>query len=112
MSTAPIARHPLGLPAGSVRALLALAITITFWVHLVVPTTSVPMYLYFMLVLVPVFFASSGQSTDAGPRFNPLYLPGWLIRLLIVAGSVAVLVWQFITSPDLLARLRLDPAQD
>lgn len=101
MSTAPINRHPLGLPAGSVRALLALAITAMFWIYVVAVPTPVPLYLYFLLALVPAFFAGHGVSiAQSGP--NPLYLPRGTIRGLLLAISLGVLVWQLTTEPDAL----------
>ena len=108
MSMPPEMRHPLGLPAGSIRALLALAITAMFWVYLVVLPTPVPLYMYFMLALVPIFFASHGYSIGlSGP--NPLYLPRGTIRSLLLAGSIGVLIWQIVTEPNVIQQL--EPAQ-
>jgi hypothetical protein len=94
-------RHPLGLPAGSVRALLTLLIVGLVWTLMLVPrdeAAGIPLYLYYLLFLaLGHFFAAHGHSI-AGPQTgpaSPLYLPGGTLRALIVLGFAAVLGWRY-----------------
>ena len=89
---------PLGLPAGSVRAVLAILIFGTTWGLLVVrPDQEVPDYIRDLLfIIMGHYFAvrrRSGPAEEPGPP--PLYLPRGSVRLLLVAGSVAVAVLLF-----------------
>jgi len=90
--------HALGLPAGSVRALLAVLIFVTTWGLLVVrPNQEVPDYLRDLLfIIMGHYFAArrrSGPALEPGPP--PLYLPRGSVRLFLVAGTVAVAVLLF-----------------
>jgi hypothetical protein len=90
--------HALGLPAGSVRALLAVLIFVTTWGLLVVrPNQEVPDYLRDLLfIIMGHYFAArrkSGPTEEPGPP--PLYLPRGSIRLFLVVGSIAVAVVLF-----------------
>ena len=90
--------HALGLPAGSVRALLAVLIFVTTWGLLVVrPNQEVPDYLRDLLfIIMGHYFVArrkSGPAEEPGPP--PLYLPRGSVRLLLVAGSAAVAVLLF-----------------
>jgi hypothetical protein len=85
--------HALGLPAGSVRALLAVLIFATTWGLLVFkPNQEVPDYLRDLLfIIMGHYFAvrrRSGPAEEPGPP--PLYLPRGSIRLLLIVGSIAV----------------------
>jgi len=85
--------HALGLPAGSIRALLALLVFGTIWGLLALrPTEEIPDYLRDLLfIILGHYFASrrrAGQVVEPGPA--PLYLPNGSIRLLLVAGCVGV----------------------
>jgi hypothetical protein len=91
--------HALGLPAGSVRALLAVLVFATVWGMLLVkPSQEVPDYLSdLMFVIMGHYFATRRRSTaveapgnEPGPP--PLYLPRGSIRLFLAAGSAAVAV--------------------
>jgi hypothetical protein len=87
--------HALGLPSGSVRALLAILIFAATWGLLVVrPSREVPDYLRDLLfIIMGHYFAvrrRAGQAEDIGPP--PLYLPRGSVRLLLVLGSLAVAV--------------------
>ena len=91
--------HALGLPAGSVRALLAVVVFATVWGMLLVkPSQEVPDYLSdLMFVIMGHYFATRKRSTalavpgdEPGPP--PLFLPKGSIRLFLVAGSAAVAV--------------------
>jgi hypothetical protein len=113
-----IPRHPLGLPPGSVRAILALQVVLTFWLLLLVPEQQkvvIPLYLYFLVALVMIFFVSHGKSIarKKDPTPSPLYLPGGSVRFIIVAGTAAVigyLTYLRQTDPDAPNRFdRLNP---
>ncbi len=90
--------HALGLPAGSVRALLAVLVFVTTWGLLIVkPNQEVPGYLRDLLfIILGHYFAirrRSGPAQEPGPP--PLYLPRGSVRLFLVVGSVAVAVLLF-----------------
>ena len=89
--------HALGLPAGSVRALLAVVVFATVWGMLLVrPSQEVPDYLSdLMFVIMGHYFATRKRSAaiavpedEIGPP--PLFLPSGSIRLFLAAGSAAV----------------------
>jgi len=109
-------RPPLGLPPGSIRGLLALQITVIFWILLLAPNENfvpIPLNLYFLLAMVMVFFVSHGKSiarrNETTP--SPLWLPGGTFRFLILAGTAAVLVYVGLNHPDRLNRLTPNPEQ-
>ena len=103
-------RPPLGLPAGSIRGLLALQIVILFWLFLLTPAEQIvpiPLNLYFLLSLVMVFFVSHGKSIarrDEGTP-SPLWLPGGTLRFIILVGTAAVFAFVMYAHPDRLERL-------
>ena len=98
-------RHALGLPAGSVRALLALMVLGLLWAlallyqprgedvqkvfHLFVQ-------LQFLMVLILAhYFTAHGKSIgtpEVGGR-SPLGLPRGSIRFVLVAGFVGLVLW-------------------
>ena len=85
--------HALGLPAGSIRALLAMLVFGTALGLLALrPTQEVPDYLRDLLfIIMGHYFAvrrRAGQAAEPGP--SPLYLPGGSVRFLLVAGFVGV----------------------
>jgi hypothetical protein len=89
--------HALGLPSGSIRALLAILIFATTWALLILrPSREVPDYLRDLLfVIMGHYFASrrrveGGDGPDPGPP--PLFLPRGSVRLILVAGCLAVAV--------------------
>jgi hypothetical protein len=99
-------RHPLGLPAGSVRGLLALMVVGLIWILMLLPPdrfVPVPLYLYYLLFLiVGHYFAAHGQrfgGPETGQR-APLHLPRGTVPLLIVLGFVGVLGWRYYTERD------------
>lgn len=110
-------RPPLGLPPGSVRALLALQITLIFWMLLLLPmdekVVPIPLNMYFLLSLVMMFFVAHGKSIArrGEPTASPLYLPGGSIRFLILVGTAAVLAFVAVYHPDRL-KDRLTPSAD
>src|SRR5260370_15387689 len=109
----PVPRHPLGLPPGSVRAVLSLIIAGLFWLILLLPQENalqVPLYLYFLLGLVLLFFVSHGHSIapqGSGHR-SPLGLPKGSIRAIIFLGTAAVIGWRIYSNLGLLTE-RLTP---
>jgi hypothetical protein len=113
--TATVAvRPPLGLPPGSIRGLLALQITVIFWMLLLTPTSvQIPLNLYFLLSLVMMFFVAHGKSIARRdePTSSPLWLPGGTLRFLILAGTAAVLAYVYFKHPERLARLTPHPDQ-
>jgi hypothetical protein len=104
---APVPRHPLGLPQGSVRAVLSLTIVGLFWLLLLLPAdkdVQIPLYLYFLLGLVLLFFGSHGRSIapEGTSHRSPLGLPRGSIRGIIILGTVAVVGWCIRSDPDTL----------
>lgn len=93
-------RQPLGLPAGSVRAILTFMVLGLVWTLMLLPsdkTPEVPLYIYYLMFLsLGSFFSAHGRSI-AGPTsgtHSPLYLPKGSLRTLIFLGFGAVLGWQ------------------
>jgi len=86
---APV-RQPLNLPAGSVRVSLVLLICLPFWVLLAVDPLQEPMplYLYFLLSLVLVYFAWHENET-------PWYMPWWFFPALIILVSVGLIAYRY-----------------
>jgi hypothetical protein len=91
--------HALGMPAGSVRALLAILIFATLWSWLLLrPTQEVPDYLSDLLFIIMghYFAARRRAAEDPEPGPPPLFLPRGSVRLLLLAGSalVAILLYR------------------
>jgi hypothetical protein len=85
--------HALGLPAGSVRALLALGVVGTVCGLIVrAPGEPLPDHLENLLfVVIGHYFAARGQVVlDPANGPPPLFLPRGSVRLLLVAALVAV----------------------
>lgn len=105
-------RHPLNMPAGSVRALLTLMVLGTVWALLLMPPEKelrVPPYLYYLtfLVIGSYFGTRSNASREPGER-HPLFLPRGSIRLIIMAGFIGVVAWGMHSNPDFLKRLQME----
>lgn len=100
-------RHPLGLPAGSIRALLSLGIAGAFLLYLCHPkATHVPLYLHFLTFALFLFFASHGRTIGTGGS-SPLFLPAGVLRFVIVAAIVGVVAWRSWLDPqELMQRMR------
>jgi hypothetical protein len=94
MAEPEVTRHPLGLPAGSVRATLAFIITGLFWTLLLIPDDKkipIPLFMYFNTALVLLFFFAHGHSIKKSEDDrSPWGLPRGTFRFLIVAGTAAV----------------------
>src|SRR5258707_13249355 len=104
MSPAPantMPRHALGLPAGSVRALLAFGVLGYLWVLALAPTregkslltenlqaSQAFIYLQFLMVLILAhFFTAHGRSIGHQvSRRSPLGLPRGSVRILLLGG--------------------------
>jgi hypothetical protein len=102
-----------GLPVGTVRGFLSVLICSFFWIFLLVPdrTEGIPPHAplghFFLLTLVLMAFASHPLQ-----ELNPRHFLPWLMRVIFVGGSIAVLVWAGINHPDRLStRLTPDPAE-
>ncbi len=106
----PLAHQPFGLPQGTVRGFLSVLICSFFWIVLLLPQatpTTIPLGHFFLLTLVFLAFASNPHMAD----LNLPVLP-WLMRLLFVGGSVAVIAYVGYTDfPRLTSRLTPPMAQ-
>lgn len=101
-------RHPLGLPAGSIRAILVIGIVGGFLLCISGPQfIQVPLYLYFLLFGVFLFFASHGRTIAAGGH-SPLFLPAGTLRFLIIGSIIGIVAWQYWKDPQELVK-RLQP---
>ena len=101
-------RHPFGLPMGTVRGFMSVLICGFFWIYLLVPAPHIaPLAHFFLLTLVFLAFASHPILHDSA---KSEFLP-WLMRLLFVGGSVAVVAYVAYEDPSRLAS-RLTPAQE
>lgn len=112
--TSQLTRHPLGLPAGSVRAVLALAIAGLFWTILLLPESCnipVPLFLYFLSVMVVLFFFGHGKSIGAPDEKSPWGLPRGTFRVIIVLGTIAGVAAHFYLHQEHVWR-RLRPDAD
>jgi hypothetical protein len=93
-------RHPLGLPAGSVRALLALLVLGVLWLLALRPDQQIPVvyvYLqYVMILILASFFAAHGSSIGRHiSQHHPLRLPGGTVRFVLLTGYLALVAWLF-----------------
>jgi hypothetical protein len=96
VSPRPMPRHALGLPAGSIRALLALAVLGLLWLMTLGPLwrpelNKLPLsfiYLQFLMILILAHYFSAHGST-IGPAVStrsPLGLPRGSVRFLLLVG--------------------------
>jgi hypothetical protein len=102
-------RHPLALPEGSVRVSLVLLILLPFWLLLALPggpLEPMPLFLYPLLGLVIVFFASHDQTV------TPWHLPWWFFPVVIIGVSGALIAWRFYTDGNLNRLIPADPGKD
>ncbi|MCL6503612.1 MAG: hypothetical protein K6T86_13090 [Pirellulales bacterium] len=103
-------RHPLGLPAGSVRALLTLLVVGVVCVEMVRGHDLLSQFVWVeaLMIVLAHYFTSRRlvylppdavrQLTEQGvlvPEPHPLYLPRHSIRLVIVAAFVLVGAWLY-----------------
>jgi hypothetical protein len=93
-------RHALNLPAGSVRAAHVLGIVALVCVILLVPSPTVvaipPYLIYLLFLMVGHYFAAHGVTISAGVEMGPrpLFLPGGIVRILIVLALVGAIGWK------------------
>src|SRR5262249_19406926 len=99
-------RHALGLPAGSVRALLT---SLVFGLLAAILVTGeqerVPTlynYLWYLLFLILAhYFAAHGNSIRSHPEErSPLGLPRGFFRFLIIGGFVGLIAWLYYQNHD------------
>jgi hypothetical protein len=112
-------RHALGMPAGSVRAMLAFAILGYLWVMALgtdskgngllsqgedtkVPATTAFIYLQLTMVLVLCHFVvAHGKSIGSRvSRSSPLWMPRGSVRVLLLAGYFGLAYWTYRFHPD------------
>ncbi|MCS6978350.1 MAG: hypothetical protein NZM31_15270 [Gemmatales bacterium] len=112
--------YPLGLPPGSVRAILSIFITGMFLVLAVYPVPEgspplrIPLFLFALLPMVLLFYIAHGRSIRPPDEkvYSPLYLPRGTIRVLLTVAFLGILGYQYFTNHDeLIARLTPDPAE-
>lgn len=99
------ADNPYGLPPGTVRGFLSVLICSFFWIVLLYPPENpphAPLGHYFLLALVFMAFASNPLPESEAPL-----LP-WLMRLIFVGGTLAVVAYVAVTDPQRLSE-RLTP---
>jgi hypothetical protein len=104
--TPPVTRHALGLPAGSIRALLALMVVALICLLLLFSDYPLPVYLlYLLFMILGHFFAAHGNSiAGEGSQGNPLHLPRGSIRLLILGMLIATVAYEYAKDPDALGK--------
>ncbi|MBA4064001.1 MAG: hypothetical protein C0501_09870 [Isosphaera sp.] len=101
-----------GLPLGTVRGFLSLLICSFFWLFLLLPDpmsgapAKAPLGHFFLLTLVFLAFASHPIQ-----ELTPRHVLPWLMRVVFVGGTVAVVLFVAATHPDRLSD-RLTPAKD
>jgi hypothetical protein len=105
-------RHPYGLPMGTVRGFMSVLICLFFWIYLLLPAApgqlplTAPLAHFFLLSLVFLAFASHPILHDS---VKSEVLP-WLMRVLFVGGSIAVVAYVAYEDPSRLST-RLTPEQ-
>jgi hypothetical protein len=113
MSAQPVSpppRHALGLPAGSIRALLALGVLGYLWLLVLFPAkeelaqqqaSQAFIYLQFLMVLIIAHFFTAHGHTIGGPQGrSPLGLPRGSVRLLLLAGYLGLAYYMYSTRPS------------
>jgi hypothetical protein len=106
-------RHALGLPAGSVRALLAIGTLVYSWILVMLmihdpgtdeisqtirqESTLSFLYMQFLMVLIFAhFFSAHGFTIGGDPnQRSPLWLPRGTLRILLLAGYLVLLIWAY-----------------
>jgi hypothetical protein len=100
VSPAPV-RHALGLPAGSVRGLLAVGVLGVSWLLVwradyyeeTLPVAFVYLQVLGVLTLAHFFAAHGGSIGPKTGSRSPLGLPGGTLRLLLVVGYLGLAVF-------------------
>jgi hypothetical protein len=97
-------RQPLNLPAGSVRSSLVIMIMVPLWILIAATEwkAAMPLYDYFLLALVLVFYASHGGTIapkHAVDHPSPWYLPRGFFRIGIILSTAGVIGWRVYKDP-------------
>jgi hypothetical protein len=104
----PPHRHALGLPAGSIRALLALAVLGLLWAlvlwpakeesdHVQLDMLFVVLQMLMVLILAHFFAAHGGTIRPYPDSRSPLGLPRGSIRFLLLAGYLGLIGYMWHT---------------
>lgn len=106
-------RHALGLPAGSIRALLALSVLALLWLvtlqplftqgrtlgEVQLPTVFMDLQILMVLILAH-FFSAHGHSIRAtAEQSSPLGLPRGSVRFLLLAGYLGLAIYLYRMQP-------------
>ena len=111
-AAAPVKRHALNLPAGSVRAIHVLGIVgLVCAIIQIRPQDGVvpvpPYLIYLLFLMLGHYFAAHGVTiaSRADPQASPLYLPGGAVRLLIIVALIASIGTRlYLDEPGLVAQ--------
>src|SRR5262245_56791002 len=98
MAEAAAKRHALGLPEGSIRAVLAVMVVGLTCLLVLVPTPTKPMVPPFLILLVFLIVGHTFAGHSLGSF--PLYIPVNLLRLLLLGGLIAAFTMKVVTDPD------------
>jgi hypothetical protein len=99
------------MPAGSVRAILTLLIVALVCALVLIPSsdpahpTPLPAYLlYLLFISLGHFYAAHGHTIRQRGEdgHSPLYLPGGVIRIAILAALITTFTWQWVNHQDVL----------
>jgi hypothetical protein len=101
-------RHALGMPRGSVRAILALMVVALVCALMLIPPRDdkpipIPAYLLYLLFLVlGHYFAARGNARGQSGAWQgqPLKLPRGCVRLAILAALTATCVYRWYTDAE------------
>ncbi len=105
-------RHALNLPAGSIRALLAIGVLAYLWILALIPVwegkgldkqaTQAFIYLQFLMVLILAhFFVAHGKTIGAHiSTRSPLGLPRGAVRFLLLGGYLGLAYYLYVHHPD------------
>lgn len=104
----PTPRHALGLPAGSIRALLALSIMALLWLLALtgphegkqLPYTFIYLQILMVLILAHYFGAHGTTIRGPGTQKSPLGLPRGSVRLILLAGYAGLAYYLYKSRPD------------
>ena len=106
-------RHALGLPAGSVRALLALSVLGLLWLlalqpmfaqgktlgEIQLPTVFMDLQILMVLILAHFFSAHGHTIRASAEQKSPLGLPRGSVRFLLLAGYLGLAIYLYRTQP-------------
>lgn len=110
----PPPRHALGLPAGSIRALLALSVLGLLWLlalqplpghegklgDIKLPTVFMDLQILMVLILAHFFAAHGHTIRPGGVGRSPLGLPRGSVRFLLLAGYLGLAAFLFHAQPQ------------